>query len=86
MLKIKTQPTSTCILPKNIFPVFNLDTLRAEVYLAANNQENIDSTPLNFPSVCLIGLGRCGSNIALGVASLVHSARKYYLNEFNSDE
>ena len=40
----------------------------------------------HFPSVCLIGLGRCGSNIALDVASLVYSARNFYLNEFNNEE
>jgi hypothetical protein len=28
-----------------------------------------------FPSVCLVGLGRCGSNIALGVSTLVYKAR-----------
>jgi hypothetical protein len=36
--------------------------------------------------VCLIGLGRCGSNIALDVAELVYNARKFYLNEFNNED
>lgn len=36
--------------------------------------------------MCLIGLGRCGSNIALDVAALVHSARTYYLQELDSEE
>jgi hypothetical protein len=63
----------------------NLDTLRNEVYPLPIGQEAIDRKPPNFPSVCLIGLGRCGSNIALDVASLVHSARGYYLNEFNNE-
>jgi len=36
--------------------------------------------------VCLIGLGRCGSNIALDVASLVYNARNFYLDEFLSEE
>lgn len=39
-----------------------------------------------FPSVCLIGLGRCGSNIALDVASLVYNARQFYSNEFEHEE
>jgi hypothetical protein len=36
--------------------------------------------------VCLIGLGRCGSNIALDVAELVYNARKFYLNEFSTED
>lgn len=39
-----------------------------------------------FPSICLIGLGRCGSNIATDVALLVHDARNFYLNEFLKKE
>lgn len=63
----------------------NLDTLRAEVYPSDLNDDDDKKNP-NFPSVCLIGLGRCGSNIALDVASLVHNARNYYLNEFHDEE
>ncbi|MCJ8319343.1 MAG: hypothetical protein MJK12_06900 [Colwellia sp.] len=63
----------------------NLDTLRNEVYPSPHLDEQSEKKSPSFPSVCLIGLGRCGSNIALDVASLVHSARKYYLNEFNND-
>ena len=64
----------------------NLDVLRNEVYPEVNgHEENLRSLP-NFPSVCLIGLGRCGSNIALDVASLVHNARNFYLNEFHDQE
>ncbi len=63
----------------------NLDTLRNKVYPDALDQEEKSSKTQSFPSVCLIGLGRCGSNIALDVASLVHSARNYYLNEFHSE-
>lgn len=64
----------------------NLDVLRSDVYPQENNElENEKVTP-NFPSVCLIGLGRCGSNIALDVAYLVHNARNYYLNEFHDEE
>ncbi len=55
----------------------NLDGLR-DIDEARREQE--------FPSVCLIGLGRCGSNIALDVAELVYNARKFYLNEFNNDD
>ncbi len=63
----------------------NLDTLRKEVYPAPIDEDESERKTPNFPSVCLIGLGRCGSNIALDVASLVHSARNYYLNEFHSE-
>lgn len=48
--------------------------------------ENEARREQEFPSVCLIGLGRCGSNIALDVAELVYNARKFYLNEFNNDD
>jgi len=64
----------------------NLDGLRSLVF----PQAHADDTELRqnqpFPSVCLIGLGRCGSNIALDVAALVYNARKFYLNEFNDEE
>jgi len=64
----------------------NLDVLRSDVYPQENIElEDAKATP-NFPSVCLIGLGRCGSNIALDVASLVHNARNYYLSEFHDEE
>lgn len=64
----------------------NLDELRERVYpesIAADGE--VKQAP-NFPSVCLIGLGRCGSNIALDVAALVYNARSYYLNEFNNEQ
>jgi len=61
----------------------NLDTLRASVYPHLMDDQNDDERKQpQFPSVCLIGLGRCGSNIALDVASLVYNARNFYLNEF----
>ncbi|GAA0823159.1 hypothetical protein GCM10009111_32410 [Colwellia asteriadis] len=63
----------------------NLDTLRNDVYPSTNDEEALHKKSQPFPSVCLIGLGRCGSNIALDVASLVHSARNYYLNEFHNE-
>ena len=63
----------------------NLDTLRNDVYPTPVGQEESSKKSQPFPSVCLIGLGRCGSNIALDVAALVHSARNYYLNEFHNE-
>ncbi|HTF94599.1 MAG TPA: hypothetical protein VL995_00570 [Cellvibrio sp.] len=66
--------------------LFNLDTLRSSVYPSAGNDQDENAKQPQFPSVCLIGLGRCGSNIALDVASLVYNARNYYLNEFTTEE
>ena len=66
----------------------NLDGLRDLVF--PGNQHIEDGNPLRleqqFPSVCLIGLGRCGSNIALDVAELVYNARTFFLNEFNNED
>lgn len=65
----------------------NLDALRGSVFPAPNpDNEPQNRKQQHFPSVCLIGLGRCGSNIALDVASLVYNARNFYLNEFNNEE
>lgn len=65
----------------------NLDALRGSVFpLADPDHELQNRKQQHFPSVCLIGLGRCGSNIALDVASLVYNARNFYLNEFNNEE
>ncbi|GHG03669.1 hypothetical protein [Thalassotalea marina] len=64
----------------------NLDILRSDVYPRDHSEAVEDNIAQSFPSVCLIGLGRCGSNIALDVASLVHDARNYYLNEFHDEE
>ncbi|WP_039915141.1 hypothetical protein [Cellvibrio mixtus] len=67
--------------------LYNLDTLRSSVYPRLSNEQDQDSRKQpQFPSVCLIGLGRCGSNIALDVASLVYNARNFYLNEFATEE
>ncbi|ACE83858.1 hypothetical protein [Cellvibrio japonicus] len=67
--------------------LFNLDNLRSSVYPHLNLDQDSDNRKQpQFPSVCLIGLGRCGSNIALDVASLVYNARNFYLNEFLSEE
>jgi hypothetical protein len=65
----------------------NLDALRNSVFPALTSDvENINRRQQQFPSVCLIGLGRCGSNIALDVASLVYNARSFYMSEFNNEE
>lgn len=65
----------------------NLDTLRQTVFPVNSAEHEIGAQRKQpFPSVCLIGLGRCGSNIALEVASLVYNARNFYLSEFNNEE
>lgn len=64
----------------------HLDTLRGMAFSRDAEDGQSGPTEKPFPSVCLIGLGRCGSNIALDVATLVYNARKFYLNEFNQDD
>ncbi|UTH72256.1 hypothetical protein [Chromobacterium sp. IIBBL 290-4] len=64
----------------------HLDTLRGIAFSRENEDDQDGPSEKPFPSVCLIGLGRCGSNIALDVATLVYNARKFYLNEFNGDD
>lgn len=65
----------------------NLDALRNSVFpISTSEEEGVNRRQQQFPSVCLIGLGRCGSNIALDVASLVYNARSFYMNEFNIEE
>ncbi|OLS61375.1 hypothetical protein [Pseudomonas putida] len=66
----------------------NLDGLRDLVFPPSQHVEDDAQLRLDqqFPSVCLIGLGRCGSNIALDVAELVYNARTFYLNEFKSED
>ena len=72
---------------KNISRILsNLEQLRNEIYPMPVVAEGQPKEEQKFSSVCLIGLGRCGSNIALDVAALVHSAKKYYLAEFNQEE
>ena len=64
----------------------NLDGLRNMVFPLGEPLDDSESSRIQqFPSVCLIGLGRCGSNIALDVASLVYNARQFYLEEFHSE-
>ncbi|MCO7521890.1 MULTISPECIES: hypothetical protein [unclassified Pseudomonas] len=66
----------------------NLDGLRELVFPQNLHVEDEEQLRLEqqFPSVCLIGLGRCGSNIALDVAELVYNARTFFLNEFNNED
>ncbi|MBE5529892.1 hypothetical protein A9J41_06985 [Laribacter hongkongensis] len=65
----------------------NLDGLRSMVFpLGGTDMQDDANAEQPFPSVCLIGLGRCGSNIALDVASLVYNARQFYSNEFEHEE
>ena len=66
----------------------NLDGLRDLVFPQNGHIEDESQLRLEqqFPSVCLIGLGRCGSNIALDVAELVYNARTFFLNEFNNED
>ncbi|MGL5287209.1 MAG: hypothetical protein ACRC8D_13845 [Aeromonas sp.] len=65
----------------------NLELLRGSVFpsMSPANDSTEHAHP-HFPAVCLVGLGRCGSNIALDVASLVYNARSFYLDEFKSEE
>jgi len=84
--KSSSDPTHLYFTEKDLSRILtNLDTLRNDVYPTPFEQEAEQKKSQPFPSVCLIGLGRCGSNIALDVASLVHSARNYYLNEFHNE-
>ncbi len=65
----------------------NLDGLRDLVFAPSLHPEEAENrSDQQFPSVCLIGLGRCGSNIALDVAELVYNARTFYLNQLNNDD
>lgn len=65
----------------------NLDGLRDMVFPPSIHFEETENrSDQQFPSVCLIGLGRCGSNIALDVAELVYNARTFYLNQLNNDD
>jgi len=64
----------------------NLDNLRQDVFPHPVELENTPITDPDFPSVCLIGLGRCGSNIALDVACLVHNARNFYMDDFRNEQ
>lgn len=62
----------------------NLDVIRQQI--SPPVPDEVSQLEQNFPSVCLIGLGRCGSNIALDVATLVFNARTSYINELEYQE
>ncbi|GAA0831774.1 MULTISPECIES: hypothetical protein [Marinomonas] len=62
----------------------NLDVIRHQIHPEIT--DDTSDFEQNFPSVCLVGLGRCGSNIALEVATLVYNARTSYLNEVEYHE
>ena len=64
----------------------NLDELKKQIFPITDSFTEEDLEKANFPSVCLVGIGRCGSNVSLDLASLVHSARTYYLNDFKDNE
>lgn len=65
----------------------NLDGLRSSVFPPDAQHDSLETrSNKQFPSVCLIGLGRCGSNIALEVALLAYNIRQFYLSEFNAEE
>ncbi|WP_417763580.1 hypothetical protein [Shewanella sp.] len=74
-----TQPDISQILE-------NLKKFHAQISPQLENSADKSPGLRAFPSICLIGLGRCGSNIATDVALLVHDARNFYLNEFLKKE
>jgi len=59
----------------------NLNELKQQIYPEVKADGEANARPQPFPSVCLIGLGRCGSNISLDLAMLVHNARQFYLDD-----
>lgn len=64
----------------------NLLELKKQIYPLHDNFTAEDQAQAQFPSVCLVGLGRCGSNISLDLANLVYNARNYYLNDFQKSD
>lgn len=68
--------------------VDNLNGFKALVYPNPEPAQGPGQSPLypDFPSVCIIGLGRCGSNISLDVVSLVSKAKSAYLSQLKGPE
>ena len=64
----------------------NLGELKKQIFPLSDSFTEEDLDKSAFPSVCLVGIGRCGSNVSLDLANLVHSARTYYLNDFKDSE
>ena len=56
----------------------NLDAFRNSIFPPSASGEVNKSN--DFSSVCLVGLGRCGSNIALEVATMVYRAKTSYFD------
>ncbi len=81
------RPQHLYYVEKNLDRILeSLDTLRGEIYQSRGEDDTVPINDRCFPSVCLIGLGRCGSNVALEVATLVYNARLFYLNEVQDQE
>jgi hypothetical protein len=59
----------------------NLGELKKQIYPLHDKFGTEEQANTQFPSVCLVGLGRCGSNISLDLANLVYNARNYYLKD-----
>lgn len=57
----------------------NLDEFRGTIFPHGASLDR-NGSAVEFPSVCLIGLGRCGSNIALEVATMVYRAKTTYFS------
>lgn len=64
----------------------NLAELKTQIYPVHEKFSVEDQVNAQFPSVCLVGIGRCGSNVSLDLANLVYNARNYYLNDFQKSE
>ncbi|WP_156634177.1 hypothetical protein [Methylobacterium sp. Leaf113] len=59
----------------------SLDIVIPKLYEFATQVSQEENSPhqdlaASLPSVCLVGLGRCGSNIAVGVSSMVFAAKQ----------
>ena len=64
----------------------NLSELKKQIYPINDAYSEEELNNAQFPSVCLVGLGRCGSNVSLDLANLVYNARNYYMNDFKKSE
>ncbi|MCP4324605.1 MAG: hypothetical protein GY787_22650 [Alteromonadales bacterium] len=64
----------------------NLSELKNQIYPLHDDFGAEEQAQAQFPSVCLVGLGRCGSNVSLDLANLVYNARNYYLNDFQKSD
>lgn len=62
--------------------VDNVNKFRRKIFPNYSAEE--DANVPDFPSVSIVGLGRCGSNISLDVVSLVSKAKQSYLDEIST--